>query len=245
MSKKNIKNLGKITKGYFNVPIEGNDEANEVWKILFERNIDDLKLSAHSLFNKGIRELSIAKHSVPSAKELNKKINLKVGWKITSTDDEYSNADEWFKHLSQKSFLVTKVIRSKENLDYTPFPEAFHDIFGHIPFMHSKRYMRLIHKFGKKFQELKVKKQKQEFINFWWYTIEFGLIKEKGKIKVLGAGLMSSFGERRNAFSSNVIIKHFNVNEMKRTSISDHEFHKKLFVADSLDQIEDVVDKWK
>src|SRR3989344_3953411 len=125
MSNKNIKNIKKITKGYFNVPIEGNTEANEVWKILFKKNINDLEQNTHSLFVEGIQTLSIEKNKIPDISKPQKKIFKKVGWKITPTDDEYSNADEWFKHLSNKSFLVTKVIRSKENLDYTPFPEAF------------------------------------------------------------------------------------------------------------------------
>lgn len=242
---KNIKDFEIVTKGYFNVPIEGNNEADEVWSILFNRNIEDLKNKAHSLFNQGLEYLSISSNHIPKLHELSFLIKNKTGWVLTLTDNEYSIEEDWFDHLSQKSFLITKVIRSRENLDYTPFPEAFHDIFGHVPFLCSEKYMKIVHKLAIKWNSLNTEEEKQKLTNFWWYVIEFGLMKENGEIKAFGAGLMSSFGERQNAFSNNVILRPFNVEEMKNTSISDHEFHKKLFIMDSLEQVENVIDKWE
>ncbi|MEK7588188.1 MAG: hypothetical protein AAB438_00020 [Patescibacteria group bacterium] len=243
----NIKNLDEVTKGYFNVPIEGNDEAHEVWNLLFSRNIRELEKNAHPLFLEGIKELNMDDRAVPKLNDLEKVIQEKVGWVLTPTDTEYSNADDWFKHFENKSFLVTKVIRSRENLDYTPFPEAFHDIFGHLPFLCSKEYMDIAHQFGVIYQELKTEEEKQQLSNFWWYTFEFGLMKDKttGELKAFGAGLMSSIGERNNAFSGKVELVPFNVDEMKNTSNSAHEFHQKLFIIDSLDQIKNAIDNWK
>ncbi len=244
MKNQNIKNLNKITKGYFNVPIKGNSEADEVWNILFTRNFKDLENKGHSLFLNGLKELSIDEKHVPKLEDLHGKINQKTGWKLKPTDDEYSDSETWFQHLEQKLFLVTKVIRSKENLDYTPFPEAFHDIFGHLPFLVGERYVNLINKFALKYNALSSKESKQKFANFWWYVIEFGLMREGGEIKAFGAGLMSSFGERQHAFSDKVMLRNFDVIEMQNTAISDHEFHDKLFVIDSLDQVEQAVDDW-
>ena len=181
---------------------------------------------------------------MPKLSDLHSKINKKTGWRLKPTDDEYSDSETWFLHLEQKLFLVTKVIRSKENLDYTPFPEAFHDIFGHLPFLVDERYVNLINKFAIKYNSLSSQEAKEKFGNFWWYVIEFGLMREGGEIKAFGAGLMSSFGERQNAFSDKVILRNFDVKEMQNTPISDHAFHDKLFVMDSLDQVEKAVDDW-
>lgn len=244
MKKQNIKNLDEITKGYFNVPIEGNKEADEVWNILCTRNLKDLEEKAHSLFLEGLKELSIDRNCLPKLGDLYSKINQKTGWRLKPTDDEYSDSETWFQHLEQKLFLVTKVIRSKDNLDYTPFPEAFHDIFGHLPFLVDCRYVNLINKFALKYNSLLNQEMKQKFANFWWYVIEFGLIKENGEIKAFGAGLMSSFGERQHAFSTKVELRPFDVEEMQNTPISDHAFHNKLFVIESLDQVENAVDNW-
>jgi phenylalanine-4-hydroxylase len=244
MSKNNKIKLNK-TKPYFNIPIEGNAEAHRVWNTLFKENILELESTAHSLFLDGIKKLQIQEKSISKLNDLENIIKKKTGWVLTPTNTEYSTGDEWFDHFSKKSFLVTKYIRSKENLEYTPYPDSFHDIFGHLPFFTIPKYARIAHKLGIIYQKLKTKEDKQQLTNFWWYTFEFGLLKEKGELKVLGAGLMSSKGERKNAFSKNVILRPFNFEEIKNTEPSVHKFHKILFVIENLKQIEDAVNKWK
>lgn len=244
MPNKNIKNLKKISRGYFNVPIEGNKEADEVWNLLFKKNIRELENQAHPLFLRGIKKLKMGHTAIPKLDELVKIIRKDAGWVLTRTDIEYSDKDHWFEHFSKKSFLVTKFIRSKKNLDYTPFPDAFHDIFGHLPFLCEKEYMEIAHKLGLIYQKSKTEEEKQQVSNFWWYAFEFSLMKHEGRLKAFGAGLMSSIGERRNAFSGNVNLTPFDREEMKNTSQSAHKFHKKLFVIESLEQIKDAVDNW-
>lgn len=244
MSDKNIKDLDEVTKGYFNVPIEGNEEADEVWNTLFLLNHTNLKDKAHSLFHKGIEELSLSPKNIPKLSDLQNTIFQKTGWTLVPTDNEYSGAEDWFFHLVRKSFPVTKVIRSRENLHYTPYPEAFHDIFGHMPFMCFPEYMNLVEKAAKVYLSLDSQEKKEEFWSFWWYTVEFGLMKEDGEIKAFGAGFMSSFAECNHAFSDKVTLVPFNVKEMRSTPISDHNLHNKFFVIESLNQIEEALDNW-
>jgi len=244
MADRNIENLEEISKGYFNLPIKNNPDALEVWTLLYDRKYYNLKDKAYSLFFDGLNQLSINEQCIPKVSELSCIIHKKTGWTLSPTHIEYTGADDWFRHLEMKNLVITEVIRSKENIDYTPYPEAFHDIFGHLALMCFPEYAQIVHRFGLIYNKLQTKKEKKEFANFWWYVIEFGLMMEDNKMKAFGAGLLSSFGECNNAFSRNIILRPFDVNEMKSTTVSAHEFHQKLFIIDSFDQINEALDDW-
>ncbi len=180
---------------------------------------------------------------VPQIEGLHKKISAHTDWSISPTDVEYTSVPDWFDHLSNKNFVVTTFIRSKDNLQYTPFPDMFHDAFGHLPFLILPRYAKLIHRFGEIYKKLPESKR-DAFSKIWWYTIEFGLIREGGEIKALGTGLVSSVGELDNAFGGKVEIVPFNAELVAGTEISDHEFHRRLFLLESFEQLESEIEKW-
>jgi phenylalanine-4-hydroxylase len=71
----------------------------------------------------------------------------------------------------------------------------------------------------------------------FWYTVEFGLIREDGEIKVYGSGLISSNGERRNVMSGNCGVHDFSLEEVLNTPVKVDELHKLLFAVSSFDQI--------
>jgi len=243
MSDKSVDNLKDITKGYFNIPIKDNPEADFVWSELSRKQFANLEGRASKLFHEGWEKLGINIVQVPQVHGLHQKISQHTDWSISPTDIEYTSVPDWFEHLRNKNFVVTTFIRSKENLHYTPFPDMFHDAFGHLPFLILPRYAKLIHRFGEIYSMLPEDKR-EAFSKIWWYTIEFGLIREDGEIKALGAGLVSSFGELDNAFSDNVEIVPFDAELVAGTEISDHSFHKRLFLLDSFEQLEEEIEKW-
>lgn len=244
MSDKNIDNLEEVTKGYFNIPIKENHEADEVWRVLALRQFPNIQNRASQMFFDGWERLGLKVEGIPSIESLHNAINKHTSWSVSETNVEYTATDDWFEHMADNDFIVTNFIRSRENINYTPYPEMFHDVFGHLPFMTINKYASLIHNFGKIYKNLR-EENKEAFRNFWWYTIEFGLIKEDGEIKAFGAGLLSSFGEFNNAFSKDVEIIPFDIEIVSKTPISDHDFHKKLFVLESFDQLESELEKWK
>ena len=90
----------------------------------------------------------------------------------------------------------------------------------------------------------KTEADRSKLVSLGWYGYEFGLIKENGEMKAFGTGLISSQGELENAFSENVLKLPYDAEIVSNTPISAHEFHKKLFVLENLDQLEEVVDRW-
>jgi len=119
-------------------------------------------------------------------------------------------------------------------MDYTPEPDMFHDIFGHLPFLTLRPYTELLDIFTKAYFSVSENK-KDEIKRLGWFTYEFGLIKERGVIKVFGTGILSSKGEIEHVMAGKTPIRPFSVkNVLKRNKAID-TFNRVLFVFDSLD----------
>src|SRR3989344_3528508 len=236
---KNIKNEhGKVVFRKFS------DEENEVWRILSQRQLENLKESASKLREEGWELLPMDTSKVPDFAALSEKLKSLTGWEIGLALSQYEDTDTWARGLANKQMRITQFIREKKDLDYTPLPDMFHDAFGHIPFLAIPQYARISEKFGKAMVNAKTPEEQARIANHYWHTFELGLIKENGKIKALGTEIMSSSGELKHALSDNVDKLLYDVDAVDKFDRSAHEFHKQLFVLDNLDQIEKVVDQW-
>ncbi len=219
-------------------------KENEVWGILSKRRLLSLKDQAYSLHKKGRKLLGLNTKKIPDFNLINKKLKKLTGWQVDSTGIQYEEDGPWISSLAEKKIRVTEYIRKKKDLNYTPLPDVFHDAFGHLPFLTDRKYARIVNKFGRAYVKAKTKEAKLKIANNWWYGIEFSFIKVRGKIKVLGTGLISSEGELINALSSKVEKLPYDPEVVGGIDRSAHEFHNKLFILESLDQLEKAVDKW-
>lgn len=220
------------------------EEENKVWKILCERQLKNLEGKVSKIREDAWKILALDINKIPDFVELNNKLRDLSGWEILMTNIEYEESNPWVEALHDKKFRITDYIRSKTNLNYTPLPDIFHDVFGHIPFFANPKYARIVHKFGLAMKRAKSEEEKNKITNNWWYGFEFSLIKENNEIKALGTGLMSSAEELDNALSDKVEKIPYDGDIVGDTEKSPHEMHKKLFVLESLDQLEAVVDRW-
>jgi phenylalanine-4-hydroxylase len=219
-------------------------EDHSVWNALAKKRIKDLKGLVSPLHNEGWKVLNMNTKSIPDFSKVNKKLLSLTGWQVSSTGVQYENDDAWLSSLAEKKIRITEFIRPKNSLGYTPLPDIFHDAFGHLPFLVNPQYARIAHKFGLAYVKAKTKKNKLKIANNWWYGIEFSFIKENGILKAFGTGLVSSEGEHRNALSPQVKKLPYDSEVVGRIQRSAHAFHKKLFVLENLDQLENAVDAW-
>jgi phenylalanine-4-hydroxylase len=223
---------------------EFSKEESDVWRTLCERQQKKLSRSASRLRKIAWKKLRMEEDKIPDFVKINKKLKKITGWEVVMTDIEYEESNPWIEALKDKKFRITDYIRPKSNLHYTPLPDIFHDAYGHLPFLALPQYARIAQKFGIAMERAKTRSQKDVISNNWWYGIEFSLIRESGKIKALGTGLMSSGRELEHALSSKVQKLPYNGKVVGNTPKSPHKMHKKLFVLENLGQLEDIVDSW-
>ncbi len=174
------------------------DEQHGIWADLFA-GIHQPYLLEHICkeFKQGLTLLQLDPLHIPTVKHLNEHINPRTGWRIERTAIRYTLADDWYKKFAQRVFLITDYLRTRDQMEFTPEPDMFHDIFGHLPYLTQEFYARIEDKFAPAY--MKATQDEREVIKrLAWYSTEFGLVIEDNRLKVFGAGTISGRAELTN-----------------------------------------------
>jgi phenylalanine-4-hydroxylase len=212
------------------------EEQNKIWQELYRRQLSRVKQHACQEYLDGFEILDLPEDRVPDLDFLNEKMIPRTGWKVVRTAVRYSDAVAWYAHFARKQFLVTDYMRTWDELDFTPEPDMFHDIFGHLPFMVLPGYTDLQELFAPAFHSASPS-QKEDIKRLAWFSTEFGLIRENGAIKIFGAGLISSAGEMENVLAGKVPLLPFKAETIVNFDKAMWSFNHQLFVFDSLEEL--------
>lgn len=218
------------------------DEEQSNWKILYNRQMKFLPGRACDEYMEGVSKLNLSDKKIPYLKELSHIFFHSTGWKVARVPG-LIHEQNFFEMLRRKVFPSTDYIRAKEELDYTPAPDLFHDIFGHMPLLTNKNFTSFYQMFGE--AAMKAEGINRKYLEtFHWFTVEFGLIRKPEGMRIYGAGIVSSHGEVQNALSDKVEVMEFNP---ERIVIQDYDvWHLQpiLFAIESFEQLEQGFKEW-
>ena len=178
--------------------ISFSDDQHAIWADLFA-GIQRPYLQEHlsQSYIDGMALLQLDPQRIPTVAYLNERIQPRTGWRIQRTAVRYTLADDWYKKFAQRIFLITDYLRSRRELEFTPEPDMFHDIVGHLPYLTQSFYARIEDRFAPAY--LKASEAEKEVIKrLAWYTTEFGIVVEAGRFKIFGAGTISGRSELAN-----------------------------------------------
>lgn len=213
------------------------EEDFRVWKILFERQIVNLQETVAAKFLEGLEKINFSSERIPNFKETNLLLERLTGWHIQAVPGIIPDK-EFFELLGQKKFPATCWLRKFSQLDYLEEPDMFHDVFGHIPLLTDESYCNFL--LGLSTIALKYL-DRPEVIELmsrlYWFTIEFGLMKEKSTTKIYGAGIISSSGETKYSLSDKPVHLPFNVQTILQTSFYKDHLQEKYFVVTSFEEL--------
>ncbi|MEW6406809.1 MAG: hypothetical protein AB1649_33935 [Chloroflexota bacterium] len=213
-----------------NQEIGFSEEQHAIWADLYA-GIHQPYMLEHLCreFKHGLDLLKLDPLHIPTVRHLNEQITTRAGWRIERTAVRYTLADDWYKKFAQRIFLITDYLRTRDQMEFTPEPDMFHDIFGHLPYLTQTFYAEIEDKFAPAY--MKATQDEREVIKrLAWYSTEFGLVIEDNRLKVFGAGTISGRAELANTIMEfyrlsrdNVVDYNGNVFEQ----IQDHfESHK-------------------
>lgn len=151
--------------------------------------------------------------------------------------ERISTAPAFFEMLAARRFPTTTWLRSRDSLEYTPEPDIFHDVFGHVPMHAHAVFADFLAQYGRVCAGIEDQAVLEKLGRLFWYTVEFGLIREGAEVKVYGSGLISSHGECMNVMEGNCAIHDFALDEVLNTPVKVDEMHHLLFAISSFDQI--------
>jgi phenylalanine-4-hydroxylase len=182
-----------------NQEIAFSEEQHAIWADLFA-GIHQPYLMEHLCqeYQDGLKLLELDPHHIPTVAYLNEHITPRTGWRIERTVVRYTLADDWYKKFAQRIFLITDYLRARDQMEFTPEPDMFHDIFGHLPYLTMDFYARIEDKFAPAYMKA-TQEEKEVIKRLAWYSTEFGLVIQQNRFKVFGAGIISGRAEFANA----------------------------------------------
>lgn len=207
-----------------------------VWKTLYERQLKLLKPYVSEKYLEGIKSVGLTADAIPDFSPVNKRLTSLTGWTLSVVPD-LTPQKEFFESLSRKTFTATCWLRSMDQLDYIEEPDMFHDVFAHVPLLCNPAYCNFFEGMSKLALQFQCHPKVVEWLGrLYWYTIEFGMIKEKGQLKIYGAGIISSGNESRNCMSG-VPVYAFNIEDIFNSPFRTDQLQEKYFAIESFEQL--------
>jgi phenylalanine-4-hydroxylase len=216
------------------------EEDHEVWRTLYERRMRDLRLHGSKAYLEGAEAIGLRPDRVPRLEEVNARLSRLTGWRAVAVSG-FLPPRTFFECLAERRFPTTVMVRPKEQLDYLPEPDIFHDVFGHVPLHSNPVFADLLQQCGAIGAASSTEEELEKITRLFWFTIEFGLIREEAQIKLYGSGLISSAGDAANALSPRCQRRPFSLEAVFAQSFEIDHFQDVLFVIDSFDQLFDAV----
>ncbi|MGH7675784.1 MAG: phenylalanine 4-monooxygenase [Gemmatimonadales bacterium] len=211
-------------------------EDHEVWATLYARRMASLRVTGSAVFLRGADAIGLRPDRVPHLEDVNRRLATRTGWSAVPVSG-FLPARAFFACLAQRRFPTTVIIRPKERLDYLPEPDIFHDVFGHVPMHADPVFARFLQAFGGAAMAAQTNQQVEAMARLFWFTVEFGLIREGGEVKVYGSGLISSSGDAANALGPSCERRPFRLEVVLAQPYEIDHLQAVLFVIDTYDQL--------
>jgi phenylalanine-4-hydroxylase len=212
------------------------EDDHSVWDLLFARQVELLGTRVVSAFLDGIDLLRLSHPGVPDVGGLNAILEPRTGWRTVAVPGLVPDPI-FFAMLSERVFPVGNFIRKREQLDYLEAPDCFHDMFGHIPMLAHHDFAKMTRHIGELGVAACAAGKGELAARLYWHSVEFGLAMEHGELKILGAGLASSFGEAHFSLESDEVERlPFSVVKAVHTPYKHDAFQPRYLVSSSVEQ---------
>jgi phenylalanine-4-hydroxylase len=209
-------------------------DDHAVWDLLFARQVELLGTRVVSAFLDGIDLLKLSHPGVPDVEGLNAILEPRTGWRTVAVPGLVPD-DIFFAMLSERVFPVGNFIRTRAQLDYLEAPDCFHDMFGHIPMLAHHDYAEMTRHIGELGSAAIAAGEGPRAARLYWHSVEFGLAREHGELKILGAGLASSFGEAHFSLESDAVERvPFSAGRAVNTPYKHDAFQPRYLVSESV-----------
>jgi phenylalanine-4-hydroxylase len=204
---------------------------------LYARQTAMLQGRAASEFLAGIDVLKMTKPGIPDFAELSARLMALTGWQVVAVPGLVPD-EVFFTHLAERRFVAGRFIRTPDQLDYLEEPDVFHDVFGHVPLLANPVFADYMQAYGRGGLRAAGAGAIAKLSRLYWYTVEFGLVRQDGGLRLYGAGIVSSHGESLFALDDSSPNRlGFNIKRLMRTKYRIDDYQQVYFVIDSFEDL--------
>jgi phenylalanine-4-hydroxylase len=208
-----------------------------VWDRLFARQAAMLPARVVPAFMAGLDLLRLTEPGIPDFDRLNERLFRATGWRVVAVPGLVPD-EVFFEHLAHRRFVAGRFIRTADQLDYLQEPDVFHDVFGHVPLLAHPVFADYMQAYGEGGLRAAKLGMIDALARLYWYTVEFGLIRAGGELKLYGAGIVSSYGE--SVFALDDASPHkvsFDLERVMRTRYRIDDYQQSYFVIESFEDL--------
>jgi len=218
-------------------------EDFKVWQLLYDKQMEMLPQLASRHFLKGLETVGFRREEIPDFDKINGILNRLTGWEVVPVEGIVDDR-LFFELMASCKFPATTWLRRLDELEYLEEPDMFHDVFAHVPLLANPAFAGFLERISQIGMRYAGDEEAIELLSrVYWYTVEFGLIREGGSLRIYGAGILSSSGE--SAYSVGLQPMHFEygVEQILNTSYRKDVFQDRYFIIDSFEKLFESVEE--
>ena len=209
----------------------------DTWRKLCAAQQEFVAEHASAVYLAGTRVIELSRERIPRLADVSARLQPMTGWRSRPVPG-YLPARAFFACLARRQFPTTIVIRPPDAIGYLPEPDIFHDVFGHVPLHADPVFADFLEAYGRAGLAARDPEALEELARLFWFTVEFGLVQERGELRLYGSGLISSPEESRHAlFSPDVERRPFDLDEICGTGFEIDHFQPLLYVLEGFDEL--------
>jgi phenylalanine-4-hydroxylase len=212
-----------------------------VWKAIWEALGPAHRQHACAEYLECIDRLAFDSDRIPQLDEVSQKVEAISGFKLEPVAG-LVEPRVFLESLARGVFLSTQYIRHHSTPLYTPEPDVAHEIIGHAATLASPRFAELNRLFGEAVRRTKQASELDRLARVYWFTIEFGVLREDGQIKAYGTGLLSSAGELAEMHKAE--LRPLDLEAAANHIYDPTHFQSILFCADSFEQMYETLSRF-
>jgi phenylalanine-4-hydroxylase len=233
-------------------------QNHDAWASLYQRMQPRWERYANDHFLRGMEALALPHDRIPRLSDVNLRLQAMSGFEARPVSG-YVPGFLFFDCLSRREFPTTITIRDETRLDYLPEPDIFHDVAGHIPMHTEKAFADVLVRLGgcahtavalaaqvrdRAEQTRRLKNVIRAMSRFFWFTVEFGLMRTPQGIRAYGSGLLSSYGELEHAIESEEVQRYpVQLEWLIHQGAEIDHYQPLLFIVDSFEHLFGLVEQ--
>ena len=208
------------------------DTERATWRTVFEQLSQLYRTHACKEFTPILREMGYTSDEIPQLRDVSAFLQKRTGFRLEPVAGLVS-ARDFLTALGRGVFCSTQYIRHHSKPHYTPEPDIVHELMGHAPMLAIEDFANLSRKIGEGAKRAS-DEQVQQLATLYWFTIEYGVVRQDGCLRAYGAGLLSSFGELKRVLEGDVEVRRFDPEAAKSTPYPITTYQPLLWEVDSI-----------
>jgi phenylalanine-4-hydroxylase len=218
-------------------------DQHATWRELCAHQAELVRGRASKVFLQARENFDVSLARIPELRHLDNALFRNTGWHVVKVDG-YVRPAKFFRMLANRCFPCMDLLRHQDELLYSPEPDMFHDVMGHLPVLGDPILREYYYLFGKVGTRAETPQQVASLDKIYWFTMEFGMLEEEGVPRAYGAALLTGLKELADSGGASVQRVPFDIDELIQTPTDVHKINEKIFVVPSLELMFGVFEDW-